>query len=410
LGENRSFRFISFHFNNKVDMIIGVWIQLFRNLLCVMKALLPTNNGVSKHLLWQFRPLPNTVMQEVTVLEMLIALTQFAGTICLFIEFCDDVNSGTNGWWIADCAMVELDRYALQGTTTSHAEFVVLRHSIVDEQRKGLFRIMGGLLKLVIAWCFLIFAFDSLHLGSHVHPNATVSAMVVLVLCVVCGLFQFVNRISAHSTALTLSKSLKAMLIANHQKFGDTISPRKLVMLASDLPQAQNFMTIYQLIIHPGYFPRYLHNNNNIKDAVSNDLLVVRSRFLQQTDTSSLLDLVVCSARLEKWHYQLRWKLVMTTTLFVLNLIAGVGYFIAILSHYCPLVLMKEADQSWLLTKPTAASKPVGSVYGSLLGDLAWTIEPLIILSAAALKVACFGRETGFDGMMTHTQNDDKLD
>jgi len=68
-----------------------------------------------------------------------------------------------------------------------------------------------------------------------------------------------------------------------------------------------------------------------------------------------------------------RINLPITLLLLVLNFAATYGYLLGILSYY------READD---LTTKMHFGLPMTGAYGDLVGDMAWTIEPIILLAA----------------------------
>ena len=68
--------------------------------------------------------------------------------------------------------------------------------------------------------------------------------------------------------------------------------------------------------------------------------------------------------------------------LFLLNVVAGYGYLLAIVSYYFP---AGSAQPNWVKSMKQDLSDENADWYGNFAGDLAWTIEPFLIIVSSLL-------------------------
>lgn len=81
-------------------------------------------------------------------------------------------------------------------------------------------------------------------------------------------------------------------------------------------------------------------------------------------------------------------SLLLQVVLFCLNVIAGYGYLMGILAFYYLWPLSPSPPPAWVQTICFHLSAYDADWIGNFAGDLAWTIEPVLILSAPFLLVS----------------------
>jgi len=370
----------------------SVYTQLVRNFLCVVKALLPASSILLQPL-FSLAPEP---LNEVNVLEYAIAITQFGAVVFNIVACYTDMIQGYREYLRSRKSLVALDKLSIHGGSVGSGEYTVLKHALQSDLNVGNVRFWIGVCEFFIGCAFTFLMANSLHLRAPTHPWPLIHAVSVMEICLV-----YILYIMWEAVIKQMSKGLKLSELAVRvkQAQGTKLSTRKVLEIASDCGYLDNLMEAYMLS-EPSYTPVYrrsavlceglredlklIHNiiddsmNSSSTTMVTNDgLTIVDSNptFTHKPKKQPIRSGIVVSD-LQAKATVCYVEAVIDLLLFILNFIAGYGYFMSVIACYYP----QAADGSLPEGLMLGLSSMDADWYGNFMGDLAWAIEPVIII------------------------------
>jgi hypothetical protein len=388
-------------------MSLSTWVQLFRNAFCVMKSLLPASSIFQLPYFTDSSFYPLTIT---TTIELLIAPTQFAAVIFNCMSGYGNVNNGKEDLirvekWLAAINGV----FLLKPFKSSSAEFLVIIAGLETDKTALKRRIFIGYLEMIFGVAFLFLVLNSLHIVGPSHPKPVIDALiwmeVGLVYILVIMWQSFTNKVKDFQRLSKYSAFVKSMKVK-------TAEDLLLRAIDSGFDRAEIFGGFVAL--HPSYAPAWRRHgfsdaNTGTKDAVRKALseeiqtefrtvTAVFSKFtsIEKSASGSDGEHQSLSLTLEKEAYEARLQAPLELIFFVLNFTAWYGYLLGILAFYVPeaardaslgiadyaMNSIQEfgAPHSWCKVLMFGLSHGDADWWGNLAGDMAWTIEPLLML------------------------------
>lgn len=385
-------------------MSLGTWVQLIRNFLCVTKTLSPTT------IFYMQSPFPTAIfpINNIRLIEFLIAVTQLVPVFLLIRSSFSSFSSGRKDYYHYQKLLKFMDQLSIEGGTRGCVEYTILRQSISRDIQAARTRQLCGIWEFVIGCSFIFLVQNSLHLHGPTHPAPLFFALLAMEI----GLLYFLTLMwngykdqynskfkleSLLSKLQDLLKKLKEAKTLMQQDFTEL----RMLQIASDIGYIDNLIDIYKVLdlefpfryrttplpiegvradlgqihIFLDYKPIELANDSSLeKDKVKEEKLI---KALIENKINLLSD------RLLYLQETCRVESLIQFALFAVNFIAFYGYMMAVLSFFFPNASMAE-DSSyseyfaklWML----GLSNDAAMYYGVLAGDIAWTVEPLLVL------------------------------
>jgi hypothetical protein len=372
-----------------------------------MKSLLPASS------IFQLPYFPDSSFYPLTItttIELLIAPTQFAAVIFNCMSGYGNVNNGKEDLvrvekWLAAINSV----FLLKPFKSSSAEFLVLKAGLATDKAALKRRIFIGYLEIIFGIAFLFLVLNSLHIVGPSHPKPVIDALiwmeVGLVYILVVMWQSFTKKVKDIQRLSKYSAFVKSMKVKTAEEL-------LLRAIDSGFDRAEIFEGFVAL--HPSYAPAWRRHSSSdgstgTKDAVSKALseeiqtefrtvTAVFSKFtsIEKSASGSDGEHQSLSLTLEKQSFEARLQAPLELIFFVLNFTAWYGYLLGILAFYVPeaardaslgiidyamnSIQESGAPHSWCKVFMFGLSHGDADWWGNLAGDMAWTIEPLLML------------------------------
>lgn len=391
---------------------LPIYIQLFRNLFCVIKALYPNNAVINLKLL-------NTdwfiFKSETTLIEWGIAPLQFCAVIFNVSSSIKLVSKGINNVNTFSRGIKYLDRLSV---VKPSRYILVVRQRLHKEIRSTYHSIFSGILQSVIAVCFYFLTCNSLHIYGPTHPKPLYAALIAQEICLVYFLVMMVygmlNISRVNSDCTHLAEVLEVVA-------DDTTNDQLLSVIYDSGFGQQNRLHDAFLYLDTSYVPwdALLFQAGSVTqfspmafDNVLNRFEPILSPLAKNEQNKlSRANLVAMLYLKGEDNNQ---KLFLEFIYFVLNVIAGYGYFMAIMVWCVPFTA--ETVPSWLNLLYFGLSPESADWWGNFLGDLAWTIEPIVMIMISYLEsiahktAAVLSREKGVLDFVETSETTSKVD
>ena len=348
-------------------MSLAVAVQLVRNALCVLKSLLPRTHAL-------MLPIPladkGTIAATPSLLELCVAVTQFAAVVFNARSALTSLFSGTVQLRDAPSRQEELDRLLIASPSSVN---IVLMQRVHLEQRSYLLSVVTGLCDLPIAFSFVFLTLSSLKLTGSTHPKPVIDGILI--------------------SEISIAVYVCIMLVSWLSKVAES---RRLQRLSDTLTEIEEMAVDKVEMLTMIYDAGYSHNISQALEHMDSEYaLIAKHELPLEPQGQAVSDALERLMRPEEHRRELPEKLeylsaqmmnqgMLEAVLFVLNLIAWYGYLVAALTFYIP----ESSQPSWFTAAKLSFSHRDADFWGNFLGDLAWTIEPMLLLFVAPLLKA----------------------
>ena len=342
-------------------MSIVTQVSFVRNLLCVIKALLPPH-----HALMQPVVLWGNTSAEVSSIEYCIALGQLGAVIFGIDSGIRKLYSGAVFLRDFQQRKRELEELMLADPSP---ENVVLSQTIESRRMEQWDSIVSGFCDLIIAFAFVMLMLNSLHIRSQTHPKPVIDAILASEIPLCFYLYLLLRAFWRSSSLGPRLQTLGKLLLEEEASSDrDEVSSSSILLtiheagfqgnISSALVQLDPVFASSAAKIQP--LPEDL---KAISSAVNR--LVTKERSAKAV-TARLLGLAT----------YFRSIAVMDLIFFLLNVLAWYGYLVAALTFYIP----EQSQPLWFALMKLQLPHATCDWWGNFLGDLAWTIEPFLLL------------------------------
>eukprot|EP01031_Cornospumella_fuschlensis_P041660 gene41660-50839_t len=419
----------------------STFTQFARNFACILKSLLSADHAVNKVAF----PKAAAPFNNVTKIELFIGITQFAAVCFNIMASYIDTVQGFREYRRNSKYLVGLDRLSLStGSPVGCAEYTLLRHSLQEEKNSAITKFWIGICEFFIGCTFMFLVANSLHLHGPTHPKPVIDALIVQELAVAYILTVMWKTVVSKIVNALKTRSLARKLQATTPQ---QITPSKILELAADSGYLSNIMEAVA-IIDPEFRCSYTSSSSfaaALKDdltklreflvvpakseqptyqepyltpelaSASQDLATVSPRYglrsrqkkgdenntsaatmriisadgqtTQPTISQEALDEIV--RKLNVMSNVHVYEVVVEFILFALNVIAGYGYMLGILAFYFPNASISSSEPGNYIAKVLMFEMTNADAdwWGNFFGDLAWTVEPVLVLLNPYLTV-----------------------
>ena len=358
--------------------MIAVVVQFIRNFSCVLKSLLPQSSSLQlRHVL----PISLAASGGYSILELIIALTQFLAVLFNLYYGTNDLLNGLRDTTKLKKWITAIDSFALSENAINISGFVslqtyyVTRQFIEKEKKSKEYQLIVGIWQIIFGISFIFLTLNTLRM---VTPKPVIDALIAMeiglayILVYMWDGFLEKTRVAGRQYYLAtkvgaIDNITKSSVLLTYMQEGgyDTNNIHKSVLVLEDS-------------FHPQW------RNDLLEPELSREILVSTFK-----SVSSLLDNLVEIKKKEddSVKQSLLKKAEGTYCLalldlvyFLLNFIAGHGYLMGILAFYLP-----TSTNYFLKIIFLGLSHSDADWYGNFAGDLAWTIEPVLILLVSAI-------------------------
>jgi hypothetical protein len=317
--------------------------------------------------------------------------------------------------------LIEVDRFRFDdiGADDSVGPEIVsatLRHALTNELNQSRRQFKVGVSQFLIAIAFVYFSLNTLHIRFPAHPTAVINAVGLLLLGLSYLLYTLVLSIHGKYTSARRAHKLKKRLrnSANGNSLEEILSLVYRAGFGEDLMGA-----LVALTAEPstGSSPlEFQYKASAIEDyeaAVASDLETVRDalqglreeaaagtdakgtprRQTRSKSRASTSASQVPAALLHSLdaHIRAQYRSAgLSAAFFLLNFAAGYGYLMPILAFYAPHEQQPAGSVLGALLKLVMFAQPsaVADWWGNMVGDVAWTVEPLLVMFSPAIMKA----------------------
>lgn len=375
-------------------MSFGTWTSLVRNFLCVVKALLPSSHILMKSANFNFLPLSylgtllfgndpiywNNQTLHASFIEWMIAPTQLIASILGINGGYNNLLKSYKKYNILSCQRESCRLYAIN--KNKHIEYYIIEDCLFTLLNKEFHNIISSILELVCGFCFIYLFTNSLHIHADSHPKPVIDALIIMNIALIYFLYimwdTYVSRKSSIIQADSFCKS------------SSKDKKMKSIIDLIQVPASVGIMNTYQGLkwlsddFHLNYEDVDVNTKNESQwnKIMINDFSTISSFINHLTTKSSQdeLELINKFKNQSKVNSNIQF---LDVTYFTLNLIAFYGYTVGILAYYFPFDTYRDSITMMLFKM--GMTDDVGDYWGNFAGDLAWTIEPFIILFVAPL-------------------------
>lgn len=395
-------------------MLLPDWIQLFRNGFCVLRALAPRESALFKvHFPQSAYPLSAI---DYAVVATQIPPVYYFGKGALSSLSSSFRNSDKYRNLLMELDQVHFEDFETQDGVGPETVTAVLRHGLTSELAQSKRQMKVGVSQGLIAVAFLFLSLNTMQIRFPSHPspvvNAVISMLTGLSYLLYTMVLSLITRTKNVDSARRLRRSLKKSPNGN--------SPTEVISLAyrsgygEDLMEALTALTASKQDGSSTLNLQYKSSGTNYSDMVHNDLTTIRNALLALRDESaantcaadgavetpqritrsraksSMAAQAVSSSVLASLDARKREQIVsglMTLAFFLLNFGAGYSYLMCVLAFYAPHEgfggdsIIGAMVSLMMFNQPSA----VADWWGGLLGDIFWTVEPVLVLASPYL-------------------------
>ena len=284
----------------------------------------------------------------------------------------------------------------------------VLRHGLTREFANSGRQFFVGISQAVIAVSFVFFSLNTLQIRFKSHPGPVVNAVIALLSGLSYLLYTMVLALIARSENVAMARKLRRLL----KKSANGNSPAEIISLAYRSGYGENVFEALSALTaakETGVCPlsfEFKTDSVDYKEMVLNDLTTIRTALLGLRDDSAAAPAAVAGEQTPQRKTRSRAKSIssqpvsaavlasldahkrsesvsgMTTfVFFAINFLAGYSYLMCVLAFYLPHEafegdsIIGAAVSLLMLNYPSQ----VADFWGGHLGDVFWTIEPLLV-------------------------------
>ena len=387
-------------------MSLSTWIQLLRNSFCVLKSLLPASSFLQRPYFTDSSFYPLTVT---TCIELPIALTQFMAVLFNASSGYTNISDGRSDLSRMTNWLLALDRVFLADSSKfSGAEYLIIKHGLTADRIQSRTRVIVGVFELIFAVAFLFLVLNSLHIVGPTHPKPLIDALISmeigLAYILVIMWKSFADKVKDFRRLFKLHTSIRSLK-----------APTKANLLIGAVDSGFKIEELYEVLIalDESYTPSWRAKSQNgcVGDVCTIKPLTITGEIqaefknvsailakLTAADASSKGSSLGTSAalRLRKQGFEAQLQAPLELLYFLLNFIAGYGYLLGILAFYVPEMASSHPlgmfdllqntisgtglHYSWCKVLMFGLSHGDADWYGNLAGDIAWTVEPIVLL------------------------------
>lgn len=397
-------------------MLLPDWIQLFRNGFCVVRTLAPKESALFKvHFPTSNYPL--------SAIDYGIVATQLPPVYFFgkgaWSSFTNSVNNNDKyRKLLMELDQVHFEDFETEDEVGPETVTAILRHGLNSELKQTERQFKVGFSQVLIAAAFVFFALNTLQIRFPSHPGPVVNAVISLLLGLSYLLYTMVRSLATRAKNVECARRFRRAL----KKSPNGNSPGEMVNLAyksgygEDMMEALNALTASKSSGGSTLEFEYKSSDSTeYADIVHNDLTTIRSALLalkedaavvipaggttpQRTTRSRAKSSAAQHASasvLASVDARRRSELasgLLTFGFFALNFLAGYSYLMCVLAFYVPHEsfagdsIIGAIVSLLMLNQPSA----LADSWGGFLGDLFWTIEPVVVFFAPALTKFLF--------------------
>ena len=379
---------------------ISTWVQLLRNAFCVMKSLLPPSNFLQLPLFTDSSFYPLTIT---TSIELLIAPTQLAAVFLNIASGFKNIREGISNANRTTVWLNAINRiFISEPFKSSSSEFLIIKQGLESDRVLSRRRTFIGFLELIFGVAFIFLTLNTLHIVGPTHPKPLIDALISmeigLAYILVIMWQSFTRKVRDYSKIRRLISTVKSLKAR---------TAGALLLGAMDSGFAEDGLFDAFMFFDATYAPLWRTKNTSktlsLADEIQTEFRNVTAVFLKLKAVKASAEETTtdCSllSSLKKQEFETMLQAPQELIYFALNFTAGYGYLLGILAFYIPEVknnglgmanfLAASLDSagesySWCKFLMFGLTHADADWYGNFAGDVAWTIEPILMLYSAS--------------------------
>lgn len=370
-------------------MSISAYIQFFRNLACVSKTLLPPSSPVKISPSSSFYP--GVIPSSTTYLDYFIGVTQFYVVVILAFYGLRKVIANVYHLISLHEVSNRLYRRVVHNRkeNTNREAFLLYKHAQNDIRGKFYQDILGGIAEIAIGLATIPLSFFSVGITFPGHPRPIYDSVLVvcigvfyILLLMFGGIFRDITDASAIRLFLEKVKETNIEAEKNNQP----LKIEDFLLFAHDSGFYRHDMIELIQLLDENYQCDYLNTSIDVEI----EKLSVSLRGLVQASDKPRKAVKVLGIEFSTidispvlvYQRRLGPQTLYDLAYFVLNSIAGYGYFLGVIAYYFPNQALDAAVGSVIRGVVLFGLSPSEAEWwGCLAGDIAWMIEPIFVIS-----------------------------
>lgn len=377
--------------------MIALWVQFFRNFFCVLKSIASISGaGLPIYLVILNNRIHQTdyglISTKTTVVEYIIATLQFLGIVFNFVNGVKGLRHGYYSYLKNKKYLYLLNRLSLENKYKS-CYFTIVGNQLNSDINSSIHEITGGFFQLVIATGFFFLTCNSLHIVGPNHPKPVIDALIGQEIALLYflgrmtkGYFKCISNYTEYHEV--------ASLMDNLNKNYEGISDSNLLRFLFGYGFGTERLFEALASIKPNYsvLSEYIHHDENLVE-IDHQMTNLLIKELQATESLVAYITKATDERAKEFrgNCMLSLKIKSVDSLansslefmyLILNFMAGYGYMMGILAYYFP-ISNGATLPLWLQVLFLGLSPARADWWGNLVGDVAWTIEPIIMLGVS---------------------------
>ena len=359
----------------------AVYTQFIRNFFCVLKSLLPREAWLlQKGFLAGFFIL----LRSVSNIEYIIALTQALAAIFNIYTGISNYFSGERNIKRFRKILDELDELSLADSSYTGMHFTVLRHGIRKDLLRAQGKIFFGITNVSIGIAFIFLTTGSLHIHLANHPKSIIDALLIMEIGLVYLLHCMWDGLMSRWDNYYKYDAIIGHLQESQKK---TITGSDFLNVTLSEGYLANLMEAYTLL-NDRFIPRYKVVPHDDIQSLHYDLQDIQKYIGKSDKSQNKVDVREMIEKLESLKKDNYFNFYLEFVYLLLNFTAGYGYLLGILVFYLPNASLTSSSVPEKIAKYLmfGMNNSDADFYGNLAGDIAWTIEPLLIMSAPILR------------------------
>ena len=371
-------------------MGLSTVVALVRNALCVFKALTP-----------------GSMLPFVLQTPLLIDLSSYLyckDSYCVFfqqstdttlIEWCIGITqilafylNVTNGYQTFIKSYRKYNKLSehkylckLHGLKNElHIEYYIIDDGLTSMINKEIENIISSVLEMICGICFLFLFGNSLHLHPTAHPKQVINALIVMNIALIYFLILMWNTYKNRNYDNIKSNYIYDLLLKEKSLFSNIDNG---IIMVSASAGFKNSYKALQVLSKNKFQLNYENLDNEDNDlwleSMQNDFDDVTKVIdeINRNNSKSSYNVNLIKTNLQEQIYYNNNIVYLDLIYFILNFIAFYGYTIGILAYYYPL---NSNPSAFIKLLKLGLDDDFGDFWGNFAGDLAWTIEPYLIL------------------------------
>lgn len=361
-------------------MSLSTQTQFVRNFLCVAKSLIP-NKGFLKQAIF---PQAIQPFNEILTIELLIAVTQFAAVYFNLVAGIKDISAFFKDSPLFKRGLLFLERLSFDASKKGSLSRTLVRHGLETDRSNNIVKGIVGFWEIIFGLSFVFLGLNSVHYYLKGHPKPVIDALIAMEIGLAYVLVVMWRGLGRKFTHINILNKLSKVVSSDLSS--QSFNVKNLLTQAADFGILFNFQedvysNINMLDVYRTLFPQFKPSYASSPATTQGEKIQSDLDHIEHTTSLNLPKEDLLNT-LNKTKMQLVYESVFDIFYFILNFVAGYGYLLGILAFYFPYASSKTNNVDAIVKALMfQMSNDDADWWGNFAGDLAWTIEPVLVMT-----------------------------